>query len=142
MAITGEYEPSTSQWVRDQVDLIESSGGLDGTMMRGMPVIVMTHRGAVSGKVRKSPVMRVEYHGSYAAVASKGGAPENPLWYNNIITDPHIEVQDGPIKRDMTARLVTGDERDQWWARAVAAFPDYASYQERTDRMIPVFVLE
>jgi deazaflavin-dependent oxidoreductase (nitroreductase family) len=102
----------------------------------------MTMRGAKSGKLRKVPVMRVEHDGSYAAVASKGGAPENPFWYANLKADPHIEVQDGPVKQDMTARELTGEERQRWWDRAVQAYPDYATYQTRTDRPIPVFVLE
>jgi deazaflavin-dependent oxidoreductase (nitroreductase family) len=142
MALDGEYGPSPAQWVRDQVDAIESSGGTDGTMLRGMPVVVMTMMGAKSGKVRKVPVMRVEHGGVYLAVASKGGAPDNPLWYANLRANPTIEVQDGPMRRPATAREVHGDERAQWWDRAVAAFPDYATYQQRTDREIPVFVLE
>lgn len=142
MALDGEYGPSPAQWVRDQVDAIESSGGSDGTMLRGMPVIVMTMKGAKSGKVRKVPVMRVEHGGLYAAVASKGGAPDNPLWYANLVANPDIEVQDGPARRAATARELHGDERAQWWDRAVDAFPDYATYQQRTDREIPVFVLE
>jgi deazaflavin-dependent oxidoreductase (nitroreductase family) len=140
--LQGEYEPSTSQWVRDQVERYESSGGTEGTTLRGLPVIVMTMRGAKSGKLRKVPVMRVEHDGSYAAVASKGGAPKNPFWYANLKADPHIEVQDGPVKQDMTARELTGEERQRWWDRAVQAYPDYATYQTRTDRPIPVFVLE
>jgi deazaflavin-dependent oxidoreductase (nitroreductase family) len=142
MALEGEYGPSPAQWVRDQVDAIESSGGTDGTMLRGMPVIVMTMRGAKSGKVRKVPVMRVEHDGVYAAVASKGGAADNPLWYENLVANPQIEVQDGTVHRAATAREVHDAEKAQWWERAVAAFPDYATYQQRTDRQIPVFVLE
>jgi deazaflavin-dependent oxidoreductase (nitroreductase family) len=142
MALEGEYGPSPAQWVRDQVDTIESSGGTDGTLLRGMPVIVMTMKGAKSGKVRKVPVMRVEHGGIYAAVASRGGAPDNPLWYENLVANPQIEVQDGTTRRAATAREVHGDEKSQWWERAVAAFPDYATYQQRTDRQIPVFVLE
>jgi deazaflavin-dependent oxidoreductase (nitroreductase family) len=142
MALEGEYAPSPAQWVRDQVDEIEASGGTDGTMLRGMPVIVMTMVGAKSGKVRKVPVMRVEHDGIYAAIASKGGAPDNPLWYANLVANPQIEVQDGTARRPATAREVHGAEKTQWWERAVAAFPDYATYQQRTDRQIPVFVLE
>jgi deazaflavin-dependent oxidoreductase (nitroreductase family) len=140
--LDGEYEPSTAQWVRDQVEIYESSGGTQGTTLRGMPVVVVTSRGASSGKLRKNPVMRVEYDGRYAAVASRGGAPENPAWYFNFVADPHVELQDGPVKTDMTAREVTGDEKAIWWERAVAAYPDYADYQLKTDREIPVFVLE
>ncbi|MGH3435377.1 MAG: nitroreductase family deazaflavin-dependent oxidoreductase [Sciscionella sp.] len=142
MALHGEYEPSSQKWVRDQVELYEGSGGTDGTTMRGMPVIVMTNKGAKSGKIRKTPLMRVERDGRYAVVASKGGAPTHPVWYYNLLADPHVELQDGPVKQDMTARQVTGDEKATWWEHAVAAFPDYADYQQKTDREIPVFVLE
>jgi F420H(2)-dependent quinone reductase len=142
MPLKGEYEPSTQQWVRDQVDLYESSGGREGTTLRDLPVVIMTNRGVKSGKLRKTPVMRVEHDGRYAAVASKGGMPTHPVWYYNLVADPHIELQDGPVKNDMTARLVTGDEKTTWWKRAVAAYPDYADYQEKTTREIPVFVLE
>jgi deazaflavin-dependent oxidoreductase (nitroreductase family) len=142
MALDGEYAPSPEQWVRDQVDQIESSGGAQGTTMRGMPVVVLTMRGAKSGKLRKVPVMRVEHDGAYAAVASRGGAPENPVWYRNLVANPRVELQDGPVRREVTAREVHGDEKALWWERAVAAYPDYASYQQRTDRPIPVFVLE
>jgi deazaflavin-dependent oxidoreductase (nitroreductase family) len=106
-----------------------------------MPVIVLTTRGAKSGKIRKSPLMRVEHGGSYAIVASKGGAPENPVWYYNVVADPHVELQDGPVRQDMVARQVTGAEKAEWWDRAVAAYPDYADYQKKTDRQIPVFVV-
>jgi deazaflavin-dependent oxidoreductase (nitroreductase family) len=142
MPLDGEYEPSPAQWVRDQVDLYESSGGTEGTTMRGMPVIVLSTLGAKSGKVRKTPLMRVEHDGAYAAVASLGGAPKNPVWYYNVIEHPSVEVQDGPVKKDMIARELTGDEKAVWWKRAVAAYPDYADYQEKTDREIPVFILE
>ncbi|KAF4407611.1 MULTISPECIES: nitroreductase family deazaflavin-dependent oxidoreductase [Streptomyces] len=142
MPLEGEYEPSPEQWVRDQVELYESSGGTEGTTMRGMPVIVLTTRGAKSGKIRKTPLMRVEHDGDYAVVASQGGAPRHPVWYHNLVADPRVELQDGPERRDMTAREVTGDEKKVWWERAVAAFPDYADYQRKTDREIPVFVLE
>jgi deazaflavin-dependent oxidoreductase (nitroreductase family) len=142
MPLDGEYEPSPSDWVREQVELYESSGGTEGTTMRGMPVIVVTSRGAKSGKLRKNPLMRVEHDGAYAAVASMGGAPKHPVWYYNIVADPHVEVQDGPVKQDMTAREVTGEEKALWWERAVAAYPDYADYQAKTERQIPVFVLE
>ncbi|MFE4514848.1 nitroreductase family deazaflavin-dependent oxidoreductase [Kitasatospora sp. NPDC056783] len=144
MPLEGEYEPSTAQWVRDQVELYESSGGTEGTTLldTGLPVIILTVRGAKSGRIRKTPVMRVEHEGRYAAVASKGGSPRHPEWYFNITSDPHVELQDGPERQDMTAREVTGDERAEWWERAVAAYPPYAEYQEKTDRVIPVFVLE
>ena len=142
MPLQGEYAPSSSDWVREQVEEYESSGGTRGTMLRGMPVVVITSVGAGTGKLRKNPVMRVEHDGSYAAVASKGGAPEHPAWYRNFIDHPLVELQDGPARGDYTAREVHGSERAEWWARAVAAFPTYDEYQANTDREIPVFVLE
>jgi deazaflavin-dependent oxidoreductase (nitroreductase family) len=142
MPLNGEYEPSPAQWVRDQVEEYESSGGTQGTTLGGRPVIILTTVGAKSGKLRKSPLMRVEHDGSYAVVASLGGAPRNPTWYNNVKADPHVELQDGPERRDYVAREVTGGEKATWWDRAVAAYPDYADYQRKTDRQIPVFVLE
>ncbi|MFF4394240.1 nitroreductase family deazaflavin-dependent oxidoreductase [Streptomyces sp. NPDC001480] len=144
MPLQGEYEPSPTQWVREQVELYESSGGTQGTtlMDTGMPVILLTSRGARSGKIRKTPLMRVEHDGRYAVVASQGGAPKHPVWYFNLKSDPHVELQDGPVKQDMRAREVTGDEKARWWERAVAAYPPYAEYQEKTSREIPLFVLE
>jgi F420H(2)-dependent quinone reductase len=142
MPLQGEYEPSAAKWVRDQVEEYESSGGTRGTTLRGVPVVVVTSVGAASGKLRKNPVMRVEHDGVYAAVASKGGAPRHPAWYRNIVEHPHVELQDGPAKGDYTARVVTGEERELWWSRAVEVWPDYAQYQTRTDRQIPVLVLE
>lgn len=142
MPLTGTYVPSPAQWVRDQVELFESSGGTEGTTLRGMPVIVLTTKGAKSGNLRKSPLMRVEHDGTYAIVASMGGAPKNPVWYYNVVANPEVELQDGPNRWDMVAREVTGDEKKLWWDRAVEAYPDYAEYQKRTDRPIPVFVVE
>lgn len=142
MPLEGEYAPSSAEWVRNQVEEIESSGGTRGNEMRGMKVIVVTSMGHGSGKLRKNPVMRVEHDGKYAAVASKGGAPDNPTWYRNLVDHPLVEVQDGTHKGDYTAREISGEERAEWWERAVAAFPDYADYQTKTDREIPVFVLE
>jgi deazaflavin-dependent oxidoreductase (nitroreductase family) len=144
MPVQGKYEPSPAQWVRDQVEEYEGSGGTRGTTLldTGLPVIVVTNLGAKSGKVRKTPVMRVEHDGKYAAIGSKGGAPRDPLWVGNLRANPRVEVQDGTEKRDMVAREVTGAERDAWWERSVAAFPPYAEYQQKTDRLIPVFVLE
>ena len=144
MPLEGEYEPSAEQWVRDQVELYESSGGTKGTTLgdTGLPVIVMTNLGAKSGKLRKTPLMRVEHEGRYAVVASQGGAPRHPVWYFNLKSDPRVELQDGPVKQDMRAREVTGAEKAEWWQRAVAAYPPYADYQKKTDREIPVFVLE
>jgi deazaflavin-dependent oxidoreductase (nitroreductase family) len=141
MALKSEYEPSPAKWVRDQVEKYEGSGGTSGTTMRGMPVVVLTMRGAKSGKVRKVPLMRVEHDGKYAAVASKGGAAKHPLWYFNLVANPEVEVQDGTVVQKMTAREVTGEEKATWWQRCVAAYPDYADYQTKTDRPIPVFVL-
>ncbi|GAA2664960.1 nitroreductase family deazaflavin-dependent oxidoreductase [Streptomyces vastus] len=144
MPLEGEYEPSPTGWVREQVELIESSGGTQGmTLMdTGMPVILLTTRGAKSGKIRKTPLMRVEHEGTYAAVASLGGAPKHPVWYYNVKADPRVELQDGTVRKDMRAREVTGEEKALWWERAVAAYPPYADYQKKTDREIPVFVLE
>jgi len=154
MPLKGEYEPSKAQFVRDQVELYESSGGTQGTTLsvlvareederlRDLPVVILTTLGAKSGKIRKSPLMRVEHNGSYIVVASKGGAPTHPVWCHNLVADPRVELQDGPVRQDMLARQVTGDEKARWWARAVEAFPDYAEYQKNTDREIPVFVLE
>jgi deazaflavin-dependent oxidoreductase (nitroreductase family) len=142
MALEGEYEPSPEQWVRDQVTSYEATGGAEGNLLRGKPVVILTTVGAKSGKLRKTPLMRVEHDGTYAVVASLGGAPRHPVWYHNIVADPHVALQDGPEPRDMTAREVTGDEKAQWWERADEAWPDYASYQKKTDRQIPVFLLE
>ena len=144
MPVQGEYAPSSAQWVRDQVEEYEESGGTRGTTLldTGLPVVVVTNLGAKSGKVRKTPLMRVEHDGKYAAVGSRGGAPKDPLWVGNLRANPRVEVQDGTGKRDMIAREVTGAERDAWWERSVAAYPSYAEYQQKTDRLIPVFVLE
>ncbi|WP_109005544.1 nitroreductase family deazaflavin-dependent oxidoreductase [Streptomyces rishiriensis] len=142
MPLKGEYEPSAMEFARDQVELYESSGGTEGTTLQGLPVVILTTLGAKSGKIRKSPVMRVEHDGSYAAIASAGGAPKHPVWYLNAVADPRVELQDGPVRQDMLAREVTGDEKAVWWARAVEAFPPYAEYQEKSDREIPVLVLE
>jgi deazaflavin-dependent oxidoreductase (nitroreductase family) len=141
MPLTGEYEPSAASWARDQVDLYERSGGTEGTEMQGRPVIILTSVGAKSGKIRKTPLMRVEHDGDYAVVASLGGAPQNPVWYYNLTANPHVELQDGPVKKDYQAREVHGEEYATWWERAVAAWPDYAEYAKKTSRTIPVFVL-
>ncbi|MFF7456515.1 nitroreductase family deazaflavin-dependent oxidoreductase [Kitasatospora sp. NPDC008115] len=144
MPLEGEYEPSPAQWIREQVELYESSGGTRGTTLRdtGLPVVIVTMRGAKSGRIRKIPLMRVEHQGRYAAVASKGGFPSHPEWYFNLRADPRVDLQDGPERQGMTARELAGEERDQWWRRAVAAYPPYAEYQEKAGRVIPVFVLE
>ena len=142
MPIEGEYGASPWGWVREQVEEYESSGGQQGSTLRdtGLPIIVMTTVGHRTGKVRKVPVMKVEHDGEYAIVASKGGAPEHPGWYHNLVADPHVTIQDGPEPFDAVVRVVSGDERASWWERAVAAFPPYAEYQAKTDREIPVFI--
>jgi deazaflavin-dependent oxidoreductase (nitroreductase family) len=143
MAIEGDYEPSALQWVRDQVEEYEASGGTKANTLRdtGIPVIIVTMKGAKSGKVRKIALMRVEHEGEYALVASYGGAPKNPLWYHNLTADPGaVQVQDGPTPVDVTVREADGDERAAWWERAVAVFPNYAEYQAKTDRQIPVLI--
>lgn len=142
MTLQGEYVPSPEKWVRNQVDKYESSGGTAGTTIMGLPVVIVTTVGARSGKLRKVPLMRVEHEGRYAAVASLGGAPKHPVWYYNLLAHPQVELQDGPVRTEMTARELTGEEKAQWWERAVAAFPNYAGYQQRTEREIPVFVLK
>ena len=145
MPVEGEYEPSTAAWVRDQVERYEATGGHEANTLRdtGLPVAIFTTRGARSGKVRKLALMRVEHVGAYAMVASRGGAPEHPAWYHNLKTHPdQLEVQDGPEPFDAVARELEGDERQEWWDRAVAAYPPYADYQRNTDRLIPVFLAE
>lgn len=141
MPLTGEYEPSSSDWAREQAERYENSGGTEGTTMNGMPVVLLTTKGNKSGKLRKSPLMRVEHDGEYAIVASLGGAPKHPVWYHNVKAEPLVELRDGTEKHDYVAREVTGDEKAVWWERSVAAYPDYADYQKKTDREIPVFVL-
>ena len=144
MPLQGEYEPSAVDWVREQVEAYESSGGTEALTLRdtGLPVIIVTSVGARSGKLRKNPLMRVEHDGRYLAVGSQGGAPTDPHWVRNLREHPQVEVQDGPSKWDMTARELSGEERAQWWDRAVEAFPNYAQYQKRTERLIPVFLLQ
>ena len=142
MPLTGEYEPSPSAWSRKQAELYEATNGEEGAELRGRPVIVLTSVGAKTGKLRKTPLMRVEHDGVYAVVASLGGAPKHPVWYHNLKTNPEVELQDRATKRDYVAREVTGDEKRLWWERAVDTWPDYATYQTKTDRQIPVFVLE
>ena len=142
MALSGEYEPSSQRWVRDQVQKYESSDGTQGTTLRDVPVVVVTSVGAKSGKLRKNPVMRVEHDASYAIVASVGGAPKHPSWYHNLVAHPTIELQDGPDRREYVVRLAEGDERARWWERAVEVWPDYATYQTKTEREIPVFIAE
>ncbi|WP_327114613.1 nitroreductase family deazaflavin-dependent oxidoreductase [Nocardia sp. NBC_01730] len=141
MPLTGEYEPSTSDWAREQAEKYENSGGTEGATLQGKPIILLTTKGAKTGKLRKTPLMRVEHDGEYAVVASLGGAPKHPVWYHNIKAEPHVELRDGTLHKDYTAREVFGDEKAQWWQRAVEVWPDYANYQTKTDRQIPVFVL-
>jgi deazaflavin-dependent oxidoreductase (nitroreductase family) len=142
MALNGEYEPSKSDWVRENVELFESTNGAEGNQLNGDPIVVITGIGAKSGKIRKNPVMRVERDGTYVVVASKGGAPENPEWYHNYVAHPEVELQDGPVKKDYRARIVAGEERGPWWDLAVKTWPTYGEYQKKTDRQIPVFLLE
>ena len=142
MPLTGEYEPSAFDFARDQVELFERSGGAEGNVNQGdKPVIVLTSVGAKTGKLRKTPLMRVEHDGEYAVVASLGGAPKHPVWYYNLTANPHVELQDGPVKKDYQAREVHGAEYDVWFERAVAAWPDYAEYQTKTTRKMPIFVM-
>ncbi|MEZ5407109.1 MAG: nitroreductase family deazaflavin-dependent oxidoreductase [Acidimicrobiales bacterium] len=142
MSISGDYEPSTWEWVRQQVAEYEGSSGERGNTLRdtGMPIIVMTTVGRKTGKVRKVPLMKVEHNGEYAIIASKGGAPKNPAWVANLLANPKVMIQDGPEPFDAVVRLVEGAERDEWWERSVAAYPPYAEYQAKTDRQIPVFI--
>jgi deazaflavin-dependent oxidoreductase (nitroreductase family) len=145
MALSGEYEPSPAGWVREQVEKYEASKGREANTLRGnpgWPIVVVTSVGSRSGKLRKNPVMRVEKDGVYAVVASKGGSPEHPTWYHNIVAHPEVELQDGPEAHTYRARIAEGEERAEWWKRAVAQYAPYAEYQERTDREIPVFLLE
>jgi deazaflavin-dependent oxidoreductase (nitroreductase family) len=142
MPLTGEREISPEGWVRDQTEKVLATGTTEGVQVFDRPIVLVTIRGAKSGKLRYTPLMRVEHDGRYALVASKGGAPEHPLWYHNLAANPHVELQDGTVTKDYDARQLSGDERAEWWERSVAAFPNYAEYQTKTDRQIPVFVLE
>ena len=144
MPLTGEYEPSAADWVREQVEAYEASGGTKANTLRdtGMPVVVITYLGRKSGKLRKIALMRVEHDGRYALVASKGGAPEHPEWFYSLRDNPTVMIQDGPEPHDFTVRIVEGEERAEWWDRSAAAYPPYIEYQEKTDRTIPVFVAE
>jgi deazaflavin-dependent oxidoreductase (nitroreductase family) len=145
MTLQGEYEPSKQGWVREQVERYEATGGREANTLRGhdeWPIVVITSRGAKSGKLRKNPVMRVEHDGVYAAIASYGGSPEHPVWYHNFVAHPEVELQDGPEPHLYRARIAEGEERAVWWKRAVEQYAPYAEYQERTEREIPVFLLE
>ena len=142
MPLEGEYVPSPWQWVRDQVETYERTGGKEANTLRdsGIPVIIVTTKGAQSGKLRKFALMRVEHDGEYALVASMGGAPQNPSWYHNLVAEPLVTIQDGPEPHDFVTHIAEGDARAAWWERAVAVFSPYAEYQQKTDRIIPVFV--
>jgi len=142
MPLAGDYAPSSAAGARTQAERYEATNGAEANDLRGRPIIVLTSVGAKTGKLRKTALMRVEHDGVYAVVGSKGGAPKHPVWYHNLKANPHVELQDGPTRRDYTAREVSGDEKAVWWDRAVATWPDYATYQTRTSRQIPVFVLE
>jgi deazaflavin-dependent oxidoreductase (nitroreductase family) len=141
MPLSGEYAPSPLDWSREQAEKYMESGGADGTELQGKPVVLLTTVGAKTGKLRKTPLMRVEHDGEYAIVASLGGAPKHPVWYYNVKKNPRVELQDGPVSGEYDAREVFGDEKAVWWERAVEVWPDYAEYQKKTDRQIPVFVL-
>jgi deazaflavin-dependent oxidoreductase (nitroreductase family) len=141
MPLHGEYAPSPDDWSREQAELFERTNGAEGNEMQGKPIIVLTTLGAKSGKIRKTPLMRVEHDGEYVVVASKGGAPEHPTWFYNIVDAPLVELQDGAVRKDYTPRELSGEERDVWWERAVEAWPAYADYATKTDRLIPVFLL-
>ena len=141
MPLTGEYAPSTTGWARKQAELFERTNGAKGNTVMGRPIVVLTTLGAKSGKLRKTALMRVEHEGQYAIVASLGGSPKHPNWYHNVVDAPLVELQDGPVRKDYTPRELSGEEREIWWARAVEAYPPYASYARKTDRLIPVFLL-
>ena len=142
MPVTGDYEPSPFKFAADQVALYERTGGKEGNTLQGKPIVILTTRGRHSGKIRKSPLMRVEDNGTYAVVASLGGAPKHPVWYLNLRESPNVTLQDGPTVYELTAREVAGEEKARWWKIAVEAWPAYADYQAKTDRQIPVIVLE
>ncbi|HEY5853828.1 MAG TPA: nitroreductase family deazaflavin-dependent oxidoreductase [Aldersonia sp.] len=141
MPLTGEYAPSPRDMSRNQADTFERTDGREANTLQGVPIILLTTKGAKSGKLRKTPLMRIEHDGEYAVVASMGGAPKHPLWYHNLVANPHVELQDGAERKDYDAHLAEGAEREQWWERCVAVWPDYAVYQTKTSRVIPVFVL-
>lgn len=142
MPLSGEYEPSTSDWSRKQTERFEATDGAEANTLRGRPIIVLTSVGAKTGKLRKNALMRVEHDGAYAVVASLGGADKPPVWYYNVTANPHVELQDGAVRKDYQAREIHGAEYDEWWERAVETWPDYAKYQTKTDRKIQMFVLE
>jgi deazaflavin-dependent oxidoreductase (nitroreductase family) len=142
MPLTGEYAPSTADWARKQAERFEASGGTKSATIGGKPIVVMTSVAARTGKLRKTALMRVEHDGMYAVVASQGGSAKDPVWVHNLRANPLVELQDGPVTRDYLARELDGDEYATWWARSVETFPNYAGYQRKTTRRIPVFLLE
>jgi deazaflavin-dependent oxidoreductase (nitroreductase family) len=142
MPLTGEYEPSQNDRTREQVELYEATNGVKGGTLAGKPVIILTFKGAKSGKIRKTPLMRIEHNGTYAVVASNAGAATHPFWYNNIVTNPIVELQDGAVRQDLRVREVFGEEKNEWWKRADAAYPEFPAYRARAGREIPVLVLE
>lgn len=142
MSLSGEYLPSTSEWARQQAETFEASGGQESAELRGVPIIVLTTVGAKTGGLRKTALMRVEHDGKYAVVASKGGAPEHPAWFYNLVKNPRVALQDGDTKKEYDAHQAEDTERDEWWARAAAVWPDYDEYQKKTERRIELFVLE
>jgi deazaflavin-dependent oxidoreductase (nitroreductase family) len=142
MPLTGEYEPSQNDRTREQVELYEATNGVKGGTLAGKPVIILTFKGAKSGKIRKTPLMRIEHNGTYAVVASNAGAATHPFWYNNIVANPVVELQDGAVKQDLRVREVFGEEKNEWWKRADAAYPEFPAYRARAGREIPVLVLE
>jgi F420H(2)-dependent quinone reductase len=141
MPLVGEYEPSPWAQAREQAETFERTDGREANTMKDVPIILLTTKGAKTGKLRKTPLMRVEHEGEYAVVASLGGAPKHPVWYHNIVAEPHVELQDGAQRKDYTARELHGEERELWWQRAAEVWPDYLEYQTKTDRLIPVFLL-
>lgn len=141
MPLTGEYAPSRIEWARKQAELFERTNGAEGNLLEGRPIVLMTSIGAASGKLRKTPLMRVEHEGQYAVVASHGGSPKHPSWYHNVVDAPFVELQDGPVRKDYAPRVLSGEERAVWWERAVEVWPPYTDYQTKTDRLLPVILL-
>jgi len=142
MPLSGEYELSSNDRTREQVELYETTDGAEGGTLAGKPVIILTFMGAKSGKIHKTPLMRIEHNGTYAVVASNAGAPKHPIWYNNIIANPLVELQDRAVKQDMRVREIIGEEKNEWWKRADAAYPEFPAYRARAGREIPILLVE